>query len=90
MTDRRTTVTRIMGIEDDIYTTHGVNSRPGGARHLQMVKDIAAAIMGEPGLLESITPDVLEDLTAHNFHTGRQGAELALAGGAIPNCNNIE
>lgn len=90
MTDRQATVARIMSIEDDVYTAHGVNSRPDGAKYLQMIKDIAAAITGEPGLLESITPDVLEDLTAHNFHTGRQGAELALACGAIPNFNNIE
>ena len=43
-----------------------------------MVLDTARRILDEGGLLEAITPEALDDLTADNYHTARHAAEILL------------
>lgn len=65
-------------LEDDIYNDYGVNSKPAGGLWLYMVLDMARRILDEGGLLEAITPEDLDTLTAGNFHTARHAAEVLL------------
>lgn len=65
-------------LEDEVYTAHGISSRPAGKEWAYMVLDLGRRILDEDGLLEAVTPADLEALTEDNFHTARHAAEVVL------------
>ena len=67
---------RLRNIEDEIYFQYGVNSNPGGDPEREMIKAIADKIKAE-GLADKITAEILEQLSAHNYHLVRRAAEIA-------------
>ena len=69
---------KIMTIENRIYKKYGVDHRPDPETWRRMITDIADEILKDPGLVDLITIEDLDTLTDQDFHTGRQGAEVAL------------
>ena len=65
-------------IEDETYHDFGVTSRPAGDLWIKIVLDMARRILDTDGLPEALTPAILDDLTADNFHTARHAAELII------------
>lgn len=65
-------------LENESYSHFEVDSKPQGKKWLLIVLDLARRIVEAPGLLEAITPEDLEQLTADNYHTARHAAETVL------------
>ena len=76
--ENKATVGTLENITGEVYMEYNVNSRPPGKLWGLMVLDIARRILNAEGLVESITPADLEQLTEDNNHTGRQAAEIAI------------
>lgn len=71
-------VNMIMQINDEIHADRGLSCRPDDDTWKEVVEEIAAAISDRPELAGAITPEVLDSLTDHNYHTARKAAEMAI------------
>ena len=74
---KQTTAEKLANMENDVFRAYGMDRRPAGKLWLQMVLDLAKRITEEIPP-EDLTPEVLDELTADNFHTVRHAAELVL------------
>lgn len=71
------TVEALQGIQDKVYTARGWNCKPAGNEWLRGLLEMCAGIL-DAGLLDDITREDLDQLTAENFHTVRHAAEMLL------------
>ena len=65
-------VKSLMKLQDDRFDR-------APADYAQGIEELSKAISAEPQLLEAITPETLEALTAANYHMIRQAAERAIS-----------
>lgn len=61
-------------IEDEIYLERGIESNPGGTTEDDLIAEMARRIITD-GMADKITPEILDLLTAHNYHLVRRAAE---------------
>lgn len=71
------TVEALQGIQDNVYTARGWQCMPAGNEWLRGLLEMCAGIL-DAGLLDDITRDDLDQLTAENFHAVRHAAEMLL------------
>ena len=72
------TFNEIVGIDNHFWNEYGYTSRPNGYEYIELVLKIADYIAYEAEYIGAITPEVLEMLTANNYHTARKAAEIVL------------
>ena len=69
------TVEALQGIQDNVYTARGWQCMPAGNEWLRGLLEMCAGIL-DAGLLDDITRDDLDQLTAENFHAVRHAAGM--------------
>ena len=63
-------------VDDEITDKRGLTCRPDDTTWNEVVQEIAAALASRPEVVDAITPEALDILTAHNRHTARRAAEM--------------
>lgn len=73
-----TTSEQIQQIENRVFDSYQVNSRPAGPQWVRMVLDLARRIMDAEDLAEQITPETAQELQSGNHHTASEAVKIIL------------